>query len=129
MLRWYVLGAATVILLGASWFSKAEAGPNEEQAVVIHFNYGSTDFQPVFDLQERLDKALAAAGAGEVDGNELATSGKDGYLYLYGPSADRVFEVALPILRTAPFMDHATVKKVYGKLGTNSRRVELEIAL
>jgi hypothetical protein len=129
MSRRYILATAAFVLAAAGvWLVPARASTDIEQAVIIHFSYGSTNFKPVFALQERLEKTLAESGAGEVDGNELATSGKDGYLYLYGPSADRVLEAALPVLQTAPFMNGAMVTRVYGRLGTNVRRVESTIA-
>jgi len=85
-----------------------------EQAVIVHFSYGSTDLQRLFDLESRLEAAISQAGAGEYDGNELAVDGSDGYIYMYGPSADRLFEVVKPILDSTAFMSGAKAKKRYG---------------
>lgn len=100
------------------------APPAQEQAVIVHFNYGSTELKPLRDLEEQLEQALSSSGAGDFDGDEIAVSGKDGYLYMYGPSADRVYNVVLPILQRVPFMHGAQVTRVYGELGSDARRAE-----
>jgi len=56
-----------------------------DHAVIVHFQYGSTDLSRLFVLEDELERAIAAAGAGEFDGNEVAADGSDGYLYMYGP--------------------------------------------
>jgi hypothetical protein len=103
------------------------AAPAQEQTVVVHFNYGSLELKPLRDLEDKLEKALSSSGAGDFDGDEIAVSGKDGFLYMYGPSADRVFSVVLPILQSAPFMQGAHVTKVYGKLGSDAQRTETNV--
>lgn len=85
-----------------------------EHAVIVHFSYDSTDLGALFALEEKLENAIASAGAGEFDGNEIATDGSDGRLYMYGPDADRLFDVVRPVLESAPFMRGAQVIKRYG---------------
>jgi hypothetical protein len=85
-----------------------------EHAVVVHFDYGSTNLQPIFDLSQELETAIVAANAGEFDGNEVAADGHDGFLFMYGPDADRLFEVIRPILEACSFMRGARVKLRYG---------------
>ena len=102
---------------------------SSEHAVIVHFlNYGSTDLQRLFALEERLEKAIDAAGVGELDGNEIATDGSDGYLYMYGPDADRLFEIVRPILESVDFTRGAQVVKRYGEPGNNVRQVTVTIA-
>ena len=101
---------------------------NREQAVIVQFDYGSTDLRPLRDLESQLEKAIESAGAGDFDGDEIETSGRDGYLYMYGRSADELFDVIHPILRGSPFMHGAKVTKIYGLPGTSARRTELTIA-
>jgi len=91
-----------------------------EHAVIVAFDYGSTDPQPVFDLSSRLEEAIAAAGVGEFDGNELAADGSDGSLYMYGPDADRLFAAVRPLLEAAAFMRGARVKLRYGPAGSGA---------
>ena len=75
-----------------------EATPPPEHAVVVHFTYGTTDLSRLFSLENELRSAIERAAAGEYDGNEMAMDGSDGYLYMYGPNADALFEVVRPSL-------------------------------
>src|SRR3954471_23913692 len=57
MSRRYILATAAFVLAAAGvWLVPARASTDIEQAVIIHFSYGSTNFKPVFALQERLEK-------------------------------------------------------------------------
>ena len=85
-----------------------------EHAVIVHFEYGSTDLSRLFALEERVEDALATAKAGDLDGNEVAVDGSDGFLYMYGPDADRLFDAVLPVLKAADFMAGARVTLRYG---------------
>jgi hypothetical protein len=84
-----------------------------EEAVIVHFQYGSTDLSRLFELEDRLISAIESAGAGEFDGNEVATDGSDGFLYMYGPDADRLFDVIRPILEATSYMRGAAATKRY----------------
>ena len=88
-----------------------------EHAIIIHFQYGSKDLSRLREVEAKLEAAIASAKAGEYDGDEIAVDGSDGYLYMYGASADRLFEVIRPILESTPFMRGARVKKRYGPPG------------
>jgi len=66
--------------------------------VIVYFDYGSTDWKPLFAFEKTLKDAVNHSGAGDYDGNELAVDGSDGSLYMYGPDADKLFAVAKPIL-------------------------------
>jgi hypothetical protein len=112
ILRW-VLSILGVIVASTSIGAAAPA-PKIEQAVIVHFTYGSRDLKRLFALEEKLEAAITKANVGEYDGNDVATDGSDGYLYMYGPDADRLFEVVKPILQSTPFMSGATAKKRYG---------------
>lgn len=39
--------------------------PAPEQAVIVHFQYGLPDLQPLFALEHRLESAINSAGVGE----------------------------------------------------------------
>ena len=109
--------ATVFLLLGALLSTSCQGRSSSERpehAVIVHFDYGATDLQPLFALENRLERALASAKAGEFDGNEVATDGSDGYLYMYGPDADRLFAAVLPVLESSDFMEGAVVTKRYG---------------
>ena len=94
-----------------------------EQAVIVHFSYGSTDLTRLYALEDQLEQTIASAGVGEFDGHEVAADGSDGSLYIYGPNADRLFETVLPILCSVAFMQGATVRRRYGPANTDAREV------
>jgi hypothetical protein len=90
------------------------AKPNEH-AVIVTFAYGgSTDLDPLFALERQLESTIAAARAGEYDGNEVAVDGSDGTLYMYGPDADKLFAAVRATLEACSFMKGAVVKLRYG---------------
>ena len=98
-----------------------------EHAVIVRFQYGSTDLTRLFELEGRLTAAVAAKRAGEYDGNEVAVDGSDGVLYLYGPDADRLYEAIRPVLEATPFMKAATATKRYGPPQDGVRSVTVTI--
>ncbi|MBA2589974.1 MAG: hypothetical protein H0U98_15275 [Alphaproteobacteria bacterium] len=85
--------------------------------MIVRFRYGSTNLNRLFELEDNIEAAIKAAHAGEFDGDEIATDGSDGFLYMFGPSADRLFEVVIPVLKTVDFMRGAEVTRKYGPMG------------
>jgi hypothetical protein len=98
-----------------------------EHAVIVRFQYGSTDLSDLFALEEKLEAAIVAADAGEYDGNEVAVGGGDATLYMYGPNGDRLFETVKPVLESSDFMRGAEVRIRYGapKDGTREKVVRI----
>jgi hypothetical protein len=109
-------------------FKRGAAPIPHDHAVIVHFTYGSTDLAALFALENRLEAAIAKAGAGEFDGNEIATDGSDGFLYMYGPDADRLFAAIKPCLEETPFTRGAEVQLRYGPAGSDARESTVVIA-
>ncbi|WP_232833317.1 hypothetical protein [Paraburkholderia kururiensis] len=82
--------------------------------MMVHFDYYPKDRARIHALEQRLATAIKRAGAGELGETELHADGNDGYLYLYGPDADRLYAVTRPILRSSPLMAGAEVTTHYG---------------
>ena len=120
-------GLAAAIGLGAV-VSPASGSTASDHAVIVRFNYGSTDLSRLFELEGKLEAAIIAAKAGEYDGNEVAVDGSDGILYMYGLDADRLFQVVEPILKVTPFMNGAKVTVRYGPPADGVREKEVTIA-
>jgi hypothetical protein len=99
-----------------------------EQAVIVRFAYGQTDLSPLYELEDKLIAAIEAADAGEFDGNEVATDGSDGSLYMYGPDADRLFEAVRPVLASATCIRQAVATIRYGppEDGVRDRQVAID---
>jgi len=99
-----------------------------EQAVLVHFDYGSRDWAPFFQFEKRLEHAVAASGLGDYDGNELAVDGSDGTLYMYGPDADKLFAVVKPLLESSALLKHVVVTLRYGPaIDLNAREVKVRV--
>lgn len=126
-MRWLLVFLALVASLATACQAQPMDTPSEH-AVIVHFNYGSTDLQPLFALEDKLEAAIAAAGAGQYDGNEVATDGSDGYLYMYGPDADKLFAAVKPVLEASQFMRGATVTVRYGPPEDGVRELTVTIA-
>ena len=85
-----------------------------EHAVIVHFEYGNRDWAPFFEFERTLEAAISSSDAGEYDGNELAVDGSDGTLYMYGPNADKLFEVVKPRLESFKLLKNVEVTLRYG---------------
>jgi hypothetical protein len=115
-------------LVSTTSLAAAPAQKAPEHAVIVHFTYGSTNLERLFELERRLKDAISATGVGEYDGNEVAVDGSDGYLYMYGPDADKLFKVIRPILEKTSFMRGAEVRKRYGPPQDGVREDVIKIA-
>jgi len=100
-----------------------------EQAVIVYFDYGHTDWKPFFGFEKILRDAVTASGVGDYDGNELAVDGSDGRLYMYGPNADKLFTVVRPILLSTALLRNITVTLRYGSVDDKlARTVKLHLS-
>ena len=93
---------------------RKQSEPADEQAVIVHFRYGSADLSRLFDLEDRLEREISSARAGEYDGHEIAVDGSDGYLYMYGPDADKLCAAVRHVLEACDFTRGAEVRLRYG---------------
>lgn len=108
------------------WLGRTPPPPRPpEHAVIVHFDYGNPDIQPIFELETRLETAIAGAAAGEFDGNEIAADASDAFLYMYGPDADALFAAVRPVLEACPFMKGARVTVRYGPPQDGVRQTEI----
>jgi hypothetical protein len=103
----------------------------EEQALIITFplQSGKTGNaeernKRLYALEDQLIVAIKESGAGEYDGNETG----DGVftIYIYGPSAERLFSVVRPILKKFRPPAGSYLIKRYGKPGSKQDRVALD---
>ena len=80
--------------------------------------------EAVRDLERRLERAIQADAAGEFDGDEFG--GNKCVLYMYGPDADRLFEIIEPILKSVPLASGGYAIKRYGE-AHDSRAREVRV--
>lgn len=100
---------------------------NTEHSVIIHFNYGIEGLDSLFNLEDKLEKAIEENNAGEYDGHEIATDYSDGFLYMYGPNAETLFKAVKPILEATEFMRGAKATLRFGPLDKEVSEIEVEI--
>jgi hypothetical protein len=99
-----------------------------EQAVLVQFDYGSKDWAPFFEFEKGFEAAIADSGLGDYDGNELAADGSDGYMYIYGPDADRLFAFVKPRLLSAKILKNVRVTLRYGAVDDpHARKVHIRL--
>lgn len=91
----------------------AKNGPSDQE-VEVHFEYGSTNFQYVYALGDKLRLTIAEAKIGEYDGHALPADGSEGRYFIYGPDAEAIFKVIAPVLEASPLMRGATVTLYFG---------------
>ena len=125
---WWMVAAIGAGSIASSAVAESPTQALPEHAVTIHFSYGSTDLSRLLKLEKKLEEAIVEHQAGRFDGDEMAADGSDGYLYMYGPDGDRLFQVIEPILLRTPFMRGASVKIRYGRATEDVRVREIAIA-
>lgn len=64
---------------------------------------------------------------GGYDGHEIAVDYSDGFLYMYGPSAENLFDVIKPILLQPGFMKGAKIKLRFGPPIGNVKEITVEL--
>jgi len=93
-------------------------GAKVAQAVIINITLsdhalGSTDDRFVISqLEDKISSALEEADFGELDGDEYG--GGECTIYIYGPYADRLFEIVKPFLASDLKSYKGYVIKQYG---------------
>jgi len=100
---------------------------DSEHAVLVFFQYGSTDLSRLFELERKLEMKIMEAKVGEYDGNDIAADGSNGILYMYGPNADRLFETIRPVLESTDFTKGAKVRLRYGPPEEGVKEIEIEL--
>jgi hypothetical protein len=107
---------------GQSIYNKSE----EQSVIVFFFHYEYEELDELFALDERLARVLSENSLGRYDGHEIAMEGTDGSIYMYGPSAEKIFIAVKPILQETDFMRGAIASLSFGS-SRNSRTIEIEI--
>lgn len=95
-----------------------EAAPEPQNALIVHLRLTGGKFGTASEvadcqaLEDQLEKEIARAGVGEMDGNEIGEG--ECTLFMYGPDADRLFSAIERSLRASPLARGAWATKRYG---------------
>jgi hypothetical protein len=95
----------------------AEKSGQSVQEVEVHFAYGSTNFQYVYSLGDKIQLAIAEAKVGEYDGHAIPADGSEGRYFVNGPDAEAIYKAIAPVLAASPLMRGATVTLHFGSRG------------
>ncbi|MEA2513673.1 MAG: hypothetical protein QOJ59_3160 [Thermomicrobiales bacterium] len=99
------------------------------QAVIAYFKLSDDqwgvpeDYEGLDELEQSLIQAIDESGVGEFDGIARGLGFFD--MYMYGPSADALFDVVEPLLRAFSPPAGSYVVKQYGEPGAEEVRVDL----
>lgn len=87
-----------------------------EQSLVVYFQFPSTgDLEPLLALEDDLAEAIEQSGAGEYDGHEVGLlEADDAYLFMYGPSADKLYDAVRPLLEGSALLRGGEATLRYG---------------
>lgn len=107
----------------------APSGKPPEHAVILHILLEREMPDPVemeryHDLQDELEKAIHAAHAGELDGDEWG----EGMcvIYMYGPDAEALWEAVAPVLEKHQFPAGSHAVKRTGPPGSPQETIRME---
>jgi hypothetical protein len=120
--RFFALGLVIISLSVGANYGGANGSVNE-QAVIVNFDYGSSDWKPFFEFEKSLEQAISKSGTGEYDGNQLAVDGGDGSMYMYGPDADKLFAAVKPVLLSTHLLKNVRVTLRYGAVTDRRARI------
>ena len=98
-------------------FKKSKATKSEievEHAVIVQFDYGIQGMEKLYQLRDRLENIIQKNKLGEYDGHEMAADYSNGFLYMYGPNAETLFNGIKEILEQTDFMKGAKARLRFG---------------
>jgi hypothetical protein len=107
--------------------SEAQKPKVEEQCLKLKFNYGFDSLDELHGLRELLTNAIERNELGDYDGHEIATDLRDGFMYMYGPSAQAIFDCVKPILDNTEFLRGGSATLILGAMGSECERQEIEL--
>jgi len=90
-----------------------------EHALLVHLKlqhgeFGSTEErEAIHEFEDELSDAIADAGVGEFDGDDFGKG--ESILYMYGPDADKLFDVVQPLLQRSALTKGGYAIKRYGE--------------
>ena len=124
-----VFGSILLVLCCTRFRSSRVVNAADEQAVIVNIRLTSGDMgnpeerKRIAALEQQLAAAITKARAGDFDGDEFG----NGFctIYMYSPSAARLFTVVQPVLKTFRAPTGSYLIKRYGKPGAKQERVEI----
>jgi hypothetical protein len=98
-----------------------------EHALIVTTVGVTVTLDEVSVIEEALSKVFTTHSAGDVDGHEIAVDGSEALFYMYGPDAEAMFSVALPILKAHPATASSRAMLRFGGVSDKNARVDLRL--
>ena len=98
-----------------------------EHAVIIYFDYGIEELEPIHQLGDELEIIISENNVGEYDGHEIAMDYSDGSLYMYGPNAENLYKSIKSTLEETEFLKGAVAKLRFGPSEDGVKEIEVKI--
>ena len=98
-----------------------------KQALFIYFDYGFETTDELYSLMYKLIGMIEEKNLGVYDGNELALDHSDGIMYMYGPSAENLFNGIKSTLENSDFMTGAKANMRFGPLEGRTNEITIQI--
>jgi hypothetical protein len=107
--------------------NQLDKGLGRQHAVIVHFTYYKDDLDPLHDLDKKLEEVIKEHNVGVYDGHEIALDMSDGFLYMYGPSAENLFKAVKPTLEGTDFTKGSLATLRFGAVGSGASEIEIDI--
>ena len=125
----YVLLLTGALLVSERmWRNTEPVSAGEEEALLVKLRLSSSadDVKRIHALEDKLSSAIRQSSAGELDGDYFGN--ETSIIYMYGPSAERLFAATIQILREFHPPPGSYVVKRFGRQGSKEERVDLSSA-
>ena len=107
---WLTLLPAVLLLTGMPRTATAHTS-GTPLAITVRFDFYPEYSTQIHQLEKKLQRAIQRARVGELGETEFHLDGNEGFFYLLGPDAERLFAVVGPILRSSTLMQNAEVEE------------------
>lgn len=114
-------------LFGSRKNKNVENDPDIEHAVIVRFDYDIQGMDDLYELCNKLERVINENRLGEFDGHEIATDYSHGFLYMYGPNAEKLFTGVKQTLEQSEFMQGAKAKLRFGPPEDGIKEITVEV--
>ena len=98
-----------------------------EQSVIIFFENGLPYPDALYETGFELHDLIEREGMGYYDWHCTAEDDTHGWLYMYGPDADKLFETVRPVFEKTSFLKKGIVTLRYGPPGIGAKFKEIKL--
>ena len=98
-----------------------------DHSVIIYFGNGLPYPDALYETGFELSALIEKEQVGYYDWHCTAEDDSHGWLYMYGPDADKLFEIVKPVFEKTSFLKNGVVTLRYGPAETETRHKEIKL--